>query len=67
MSYGKSLSVKEVIEEVDQDIAFYSANNGGITVSGGEPLLQPEFVSLLLKTAHSHGYSTAIETALNVP
>lgn len=66
-TYGKSLSIKEVIEEVDQDIAFYSANNGGITVSGGEPLLQPEFVSLLLKTAHSHGYSTAIETALNVP
>ena len=65
-TYGKRLSVKEVIEEVDQDIAFYSANNGGITVSGGEPLLQPEFVLLLLKTAHRHGYSTAIETALNV-
>lgn len=30
-------------------------------------MLQPEFVSLLLKTAHSHGYSIAIETALNVP
>ena len=66
-TYGKEVTVTEVMEEVDQDAAFYSSNNGGITVSGGEPLLQPEFVEALLKTAHTHGYSTAIETALNVP
>jgi len=66
-TYGKEMSVKEVIDEVDQDISFYTVNNGGITVSGGEPLLQTEFVSALLKTAHAHGYTTAIETALNVP
>lgn len=66
-TYGKLVSVKDVIEEVDQDVSFYTLNHGGITVSGGEPLLQPQFVSALLQTAHSHGYSTAIETAMNVP
>lgn len=66
-TYGREVSVEEVIKEVDQDISFYSVNNGGITVSGGEPLLQPDFVAALLQTARVHGYSTAIETALNVP
>lgn len=65
--YGKEVSVKEVIAEVDKDISFYTGNKGGITVSGGEPLLQPDFTAELLKTAHEHGYTTAIESAFNVP
>lgn len=66
-TYGKEVSVAEVMDEVDQDASFYSSDNGGVTVSGGEPLLQPDFVVAILKTAHSHGYTTAVETALNVP
>lgn len=65
--YGEEKTVAQVISEVDRDIPFYRGNGGGITVSGGEPLLQPEFTAELLKAAHAHGYSTAIETAANVP
>lgn len=64
--YGKEYTAQEVIEEVDQDAIYYSKNNGGLTISGGEPLLQPDFSTALYKLAHQHGYSTAIETALNV-
>lgn len=64
--YGKEVTVQEVIEEVDQDAGYYG-QEGGITVSGGEPLLQPQFTKELLKAAHSNGYTTAIETAGNVP
>jgi len=66
-TYGKEVSVADVMDEVDQDASFYTDGNGGVTVSGGEPLLQPDFVAAILKTAHSHGYTTAVETALNVP
>ncbi len=65
--YGEEKTVAQVISEVDKDIPYYRGNGGGITVSGGEPLLQPEFTAELLKAAHAHGYSTAIETASNVP
>lgn len=65
--YGKEMSVKEIIEEVDKDISFYTGSKGGITISGGEPLLQPDFTAALLEMAHNHGYTTAIESAFNVP
>lgn len=66
-TYGKAVTAKEVIDEVDQDYTFYTGSKGGITVSGGEPLLQPEFTAALLMLAHKHGYTTAIESAFNVP
>ena len=65
--YGEEKTVSQVIAEVDQDISFYRKSGGGITVSGGEPLLQPAFTAELLQKAHEHGYSTAIETAFHVP
>ncbi|MCR5755415.1 MAG: glycyl-radical enzyme activating protein, partial [Acetatifactor sp.] len=66
-TYGEDTTVGAVIDEVDQDYSFYVGSGGGITVSGGEPLLQPDFTSGLLELAHAHGYTTAIETAFNVP
>lgn len=65
--YGQELTAGEVISEVDQDASFYMNNHGGLTVSGGEPLLQPHFTAALMQLAHEHGYTTAIETASNVP
>lgn len=65
--YGEEKSVSQVIAEVNKDIPFYRKSGGGITISGGEPLLQPEFTAELLKKAHANGYTTAIETASNVP
>ena len=58
---GKVVTVKEVIDEVMEDKIFYK-HNGGITLSGGEPLSQPEFALALLKMAKEKGITTCIET-----
>ncbi|MBE5732080.1 MAG: glycyl-radical enzyme activating protein [Clostridiales bacterium] len=59
---GKEKSVEEVIDEVLKDKIFYETSNGGVTLSGGEPLLQYEFSLELLKRAKQEGLHTAIET-----
>ena len=60
--FGKKMSIQEVLSEVESDSAFYSRSDGGMTLSGGEPLLQAEFAINLLKEAKYHGIKTAIET-----
>ena len=60
---GREMTVGEVMDEVLRDRDYYGAE-GGLTVSGGEPLLQPGFTKSLADTARSHGISTAIETSL---
>lgn len=65
--FGKEMTVAEVLDEVDQDGAFYRESGGGITLSGGECLLQPNFCAAVLAEAHQRGINTAIETAGNVP
>ena len=65
--FGQLMTVQEVIEEVEQDAAFYQESGGGITISGGECLLQPDFTAAILAEAHQRGMNTAIETAGNVP
>jgi pyruvate formate lyase activating enzyme len=52
---------------VAKDSAYFRTSGGGITISGGECMLQPDFTAALLKGAHERGFSTAIETACNVP
>lgn len=59
---GKEKSVEEVIEEVMKDKIFYETSNGGITLSGGEPLLQYDFSLEILKRAKQEGLHTAMET-----
>lgn len=58
---GKEMTVKDVISEVLEDKIFYK-ENGGITLSGGEPLAQAEFACALLKAAKVHGLTTCVET-----
>ncbi len=65
--FGKTRSVTEILDEVEQDGGFYRESGGGITLSGGECLLQPDFSAALLQEAHARGMTTAIETAGNVP
>lgn len=60
---GKWMSVREVIDDVMKDLRFFKKNNGGITVSGGEPMLQYEFTLELLKEAKKQGIQTAMETS----
>jgi pyruvate formate lyase activating enzyme len=59
---GKEKSVDEVIAEVMQDKIFYETSNGGMTLSGGEPLLQFDFSLALCKKAKENGLHTAMET-----
>jgi pyruvate formate lyase activating enzyme len=65
--FGKAMTVAEVLAEVEQDGGFYSESGGGITLSGGECLMQPDFCAALLREARKRGIHAAIETAGNVP
>jgi pyruvate formate lyase activating enzyme len=59
---GRQVSVAEVLAEVERDIPFYDQSGGGVTFSGGEPLLQPEFLLLLLRACKERGIHTAVDT-----
>lgn len=62
-SVGKWMTVMEVIDDVMKDLRFFKESDGGITVSGGEPMLQHEFTLALLKEAKKRGIQTAMETS----
>ncbi len=64
---GQCKSVEEVVEEVLRDRPFYETSNGGVTLSGGEPLLQRDFSYAILERCKQEGVHTAIETAANFP
>ncbi|NLG48514.1 MAG: glycyl-radical enzyme activating protein, partial [Chloroflexi bacterium] len=64
---GETKTVEEVVEEVLRDKPFYETSNGGVTLSGGEPLLQLEFSYAILEQCRQQGVHTAIETAANFP
>ena len=61
------MSVKEVIQVVEQDRAYYADSGGGVTFSGGEPALQPDFLAALLARCQALGVHTAVDTAAHVP
>ena len=65
--FGEEMTVDQVLAEVEQDGTFYRESGGGLTVSGGECLLQADFLEALFIEAHQRGIHTAIETAGNVP
>lgn len=64
---GENTTVNAVIEEILQDRLFYENSGGGVTISGGEPLLQVDFVLELLVQLKNEGIHTAIDTSLQVP
>ena len=59
---GRDVTVREMIEEVEKDRVYYYRSGGGMTLSGGECLCQPEFAGALLRAAKERGISTAIES-----
>lgn len=63
--WGTTTTVGEVMKEVLADRDFYQESSGGLTLSGGEALIQAEFAAELLKAAHAEGINTCVETALN--
>lgn len=64
---GRGVTVKEVVDEVVRDVPFYETSGGGLTVSGGEPLLQIDFTEALLATAKAAGIHCAVETCGYAP
>jgi len=60
---GKEYTTGEVIKEVLKDEIFYRVSGGGITLSGGEPLAQPDLSAEILKKSRELGLGTAIETS----
>ncbi|MBN1692526.1 MAG: glycyl-radical enzyme activating protein [Dehalococcoidales bacterium] len=63
--YGKLMSEEEVFDAVKRDKIFYQASSGGVTVSGGEPLLQPQLVCDVFQKCRQDGIHTCIETSGN--
>ncbi len=59
---GYKISVEETLKEVLKDKVFYDNSGGGLTVSGGEPMMQFEFVLELLKRAKEEGLHVCMET-----
>jgi pyruvate formate lyase activating enzyme len=64
---GEGISVDEILERVERDGLFFARSGGGLTLSGGEPLLQADFAARLLEAAREHGIHTALETSGCVP
>lgn len=62
---GREMTVAEVMNEIMADRQFYDTSGGGVTVSGGEPVLQSVFTRAILAQCQSEGIHTAIETAGN--
>ena len=59
---GRTVTVEEVMNEIEKDIIFYEESGGGVTFSGGEPLIQPEFLNSLLEECKARDIHTAVDT-----
>jgi pyruvate formate lyase activating enzyme len=59
---GKTMTVDEVIYEIEKDKQFYSNSEGGVTFSGGEPILHSEFLHSIVPKLKEKGIHVAIET-----
>lgn len=59
---GQDVTVAEVMETVEKDRPYYNRSGGGLTLSGGESLCQPEFARDLLRAAKESGINTAMES-----
>ena len=64
---GKEYTVDEVLKEILKDKTFYDNSGGGVTFSGGECMLQIDFLEELLKACKQNGIHTAVDTAGHVP
>ena len=60
---GKKVTVSAVMRELEKDIVFYDQSGGGVTFSGGEPLMQPLFLNALLASCRENDIHTAVDTS----
>ena len=60
--YGREITPETAAAKIAEDLPFYEISGGGATLSGGEPLQQPEFCAELLKLLRANGIHTALDT-----
>jgi pyruvate formate lyase activating enzyme len=65
--YGAERTVRQVLDEVERDSPFYARSGGGVTLSGGEPLMRSRFALALLREAKRRHLDCAVETCGQVP
>lgn len=63
--WGKPMSVEECMAEIRKDMSYYERSGGGVTISGGEPLLQSDFVAELLKQCKEEQIQTCLESTFH--
>ena len=59
---GREMTVEQVVAEIERDIPFYDESGGGVTFSGGEPLLQRDFLLALLRVCKEKAIHTVLDT-----
>jgi len=64
---GRKITVDELLNEIESDNIFYKTSSGGVTFTGGEPLLQIDFIEEILKKTYENNISSSVETCGNVP
>ncbi|WP_158783458.1 glycyl-radical enzyme activating protein [Pantoea sp. BAV 3049] len=64
---GEEKTAEEILTVVRRDKPFYWRSAGGMTLSGGEPFMQPQLARDLLRNSHKEGIHTAVESCLHVP
>ena len=64
---GKNYTTDEVFREVIKDLSYYETSGGGVTFSGGECMLQIDFLVEILKKCKENGIHTAVDTAGHIP
>ena len=62
-SIGRAVTVSQVMEEIEKDRIFYDQSDGGVTLSGGEPMMQPAFAAALLEACKDAGIATIMDTS----
>jgi pyruvate formate lyase activating enzyme len=60
---GREMSVAEVLAKIERDVPFYDQSGGGVTFSGGEPLMQSEFLAALLQECKAREIHTVVDTS----
>jgi len=63
---GRKMTVTQVMKEIEKDMVFYDESEGGVTFSGGEPLMQSNFLHSLLKACEKLEIHTAVDTCGHV-
>jgi pyruvate formate lyase activating enzyme len=60
---GREVSVEEILVEIEKDRIFFDQSGGGVTLTGGEPLFQPELAEALIDSLHRRGLQVALDTS----